>query len=215
LKGGNAVDFGLLTTPVLHFMVKHDNDANIISKDSSPYFEQISKSFKELTKGEVEKRNIDCAFGVGANVLSELQKYLPNHFELLNDDVSKTENLNKICGAEYVQKEKKKPLNFKNCVASFDGDGDRIVYSFEENDNFILIDGDKISSLIALFFSKYLPKDSTLLIGVVQTAYANGSSTKFLKSMIDLVPIGNSIPKLIPNISSNWSQAFASQIQRV
>eukprot|EP01080_Neovahlkampfia_damariscottae_P011298 gene11298-4109_t len=187
--GGKVFDFGLLTTPVLHFMVKHDNDQKSNSKDCSPYYELLSTSFKKLIGDKkTEKRNIDCAFGVGAVVLKELQKYLPNRFELLNDDISRTENLNKNCGAEHVQKEKKKPLNFKNCVASFDGDGDRIVYSYEK-DQFILIDGDKISSLITLFFSKYLPKDSGLSVGVVQTAYANGASTKFLKSYIDNCPI--------------------------
>lgn len=75
-----------------------------------------------------------------------------------------------------------------------DGDADRLVYFtvLSEGGNKIeLVDGDKISSLFAIFIKEQLSilkKGDTKLgndypcrIGVVQTAYANGASTDFLK----------------------------------
>ena len=84
--------------------------------------------------------------------------------------------------------------------ASLDGDADRIVFYFSEVSQNIpfhsesstslrLIDGDKIAALIALFIRNeidFLQKGFPVIMsgvrcGVVQTAYANGSSTRFLE----------------------------------
>ncbi|KAK6935029.1 Alpha-D-phosphohexomutase, C-terminal [Dillenia turbinata] len=81
--------------------------------------------------------------------------------------------------------------------ASFDGDADRIVYFsvIQETGNKInLVDGDKILSLFALFIKEQISilqqgKDGKggseyhARIGVVQTAYANGASTDYLKRL--------------------------------
>lgn len=80
------------------------------------------------------------------------------------------------------------------CV-SLDGDADRLVYFSvhpESNSNIDLVDGDKILSLFALFIKNQLSilvqgEDPTTKsnhhtrLGVVQTAYANGASTDYLK----------------------------------
>lgn len=68
--------------------------------------------------------------------------------------------------------------------ASFDGDADRIVYYFIDNENtFRLLDGDRIATLAALFIgdiAKNAGLGEKLKVGVVQTAYANGASTAYI-----------------------------------
>jgi len=94
--------------------------------------------------------------------------------------------------------------------ASFDGDADRIVYYFidEVDGRFHLLDGDAIAVLLAMFVDEQLKAltshmdvvsfillifsflfcifQQTMYIqnakrmGIVQTAYANGASTKFM-----------------------------------
>lgn len=100
----------------------------------------------------------------------------------------------------------KELISFYRC-ASLDGDADRLVYFSlqpETNTKIHLVDGDKILSLFALFIKNQL---STLIqgenlnttdnpharLGVVQTAYANGASTDYLKQFgleVVLTPTG-------------------------
>ena len=63
-----------------------------------------------------------------------------------------------------------------------DGDADRVVYFFKnESGVFQLMDGDKIATLIAGFIKELLTESGLdLSLGMVQTAYANGSSTKYI-----------------------------------
>ena len=87
-----------------------------------------------------------------------------------------------------VQGATKMDLPLRN--ASLDGDADRIVFHYhKENKKFRLLDGDKIASLVALFIQSQILvlKESVpellseIRCGVVQTAYANGASTRFLQ----------------------------------
>ena len=112
--------------------------------------------------------------------------------------------LNDQCGSEHVQKLLMPPIWYDDVetreeskgspyACSVDGDADRIVFwstspsttsSDTTTSSWTLLDGDKIAVLIAQFFQQLqvqgdLPKD--LSIGVVQTAYANGASTLYLK----------------------------------
>ena len=71
-------------------------------------------------------------------------------------------------------------------ACSFDGDADRVVYHFFHSDSgeWCLLDGDKIAALISAFIGRLLSavgSDCGLKFGVVQTAYANGASTKYLQ----------------------------------
>lgn len=73
--------------------------------------------------------------------------------------------------------------------ASFDGDADRVVFYYVNSTDkkFQLLDGDKISSLLARYFVSIVKKTGLKLsVGVVQTAYANGSSTNYLKQQLRL-----------------------------
>lgn len=82
------------------------------------------------------------------------------------------------------------PVNFSlkpnfRCV-SIDGDADRIVYFYMDEDNkFHLLDGDRIATLIAEYLKELL-KESHLSfqLGLVQTAYANGSSTDYILNVL-------------------------------
>lgn len=80
--------------------------------------------------------------------------------------------------------------------ASFDGDADRLVYfsvPSESSNKINLVDGDKILSLFAIFIKEQLTilaarSESSKIdfqphVGVVQTAYANGASTRYLKEL--------------------------------
>ncbi|KAH1267330.1 Phosphoacetylglucosamine mutase [Glycine max] len=90
------------------------------------------------------------------------------------------------------------------CV-SLDGDADRLVYFTvppESSGRIDLVDGDKILSLFALFIREQLSflneKEDMknchqVNLGVVQTAYANGASTNYLKLLrleVNFTPTG-------------------------
>ena len=74
-------------------------------------------------------------------------------------------------------------------VTSFDGDADRIVFHYKDsNGKLVLLDGDKIAVLVSSFLqeeilalSTAIPSAKEIRCGIVQTAYANGASTNFLK----------------------------------
>mmetsp|Transcript_30561 Transcript_30561/g.62445 ORF Transcript_30561/g.62445 Transcript_30561/m.62445 type:complete len:620 (+) Transcript_30561:57-1916(+) len=105
--------------------------------------------------------------------------------------------LNENCGAEFVQKQQLPPKVYsstatkvsKQYVTSFDGDADRVVFHYEDADGrFHLLDGDKIAVLVSSFIQEELrcidPEGQAVNCGVVQTAYANGSSTLYLKNVV-------------------------------
>jgi len=95
--------------------------------------------------------------------------------------------LNKDCGADFVKTGQKGPVGLTlkdgERYASLDGDADRLVYYFKNNGKFFLLDGDRIAALIATYLQKKLGPSSAVKLGVVQTAYANGASTNYLKTL--------------------------------
>lgn len=148
---------------------------------------------------------IDGACGIGALKIDTFRKIFDN----LNAEgcthglpVLRTVNfpgegpLNENCGAEYVQKQQLPPNLYspeskmlglsKSYMTSFDGDADRVVFHYEDTQGkFHLLDGDKIAVLVSSFIQEELrcidPNGQAVKCGVVQTAYANGSSTLYLK----------------------------------
>ncbi|VDM69609.1 unnamed protein product [Strongylus vulgaris] len=100
--------------------------------------------------------------------------------------------LNYKCGADFVKIEQILPINFDDVdvtakCASFDGDADRLIYfrAAGDKDKVTLMDGDKIAVLIARYIKEALDAAgiTDLTLGVVQTAYANGNSTKYLRDV--------------------------------
>ncbi|KAL7149956.1 hypothetical protein ABFS83_05G076900 [Erythranthe nasuta] len=213
ITGATATDMGILTTPQLHWMVRAKNKG--VEASEHHYYDQIVTSFSYLmdniprensSKDVNDKLIVDGADGVGGEKLEKLKsslKYLTIDVRNYGDGV-----LNEGVGADYVQKEKVVPRGFGPSdagirCASLDGDADRLVYfSVLSNSNKIdLVDGDKILSLFALFLKEQLrildDKANTssykASLGVVQTAYANGASTEYLKQLgleVVLTPTG-------------------------
>ncbi|CAH1453118.1 unnamed protein product [Lactuca virosa] len=173
--GAVAIDMGIVTTPELHWMVRARNKG--LKATELHYFDQLSTSFRCLIDLIPEKSGdnhhpigklvVDCSNGVGGEKLQVLKEKLNAflHLEIRNSDVG------------------------IRC-ASLDGDADRFVYftltSNGDNNKINLVDGDKILSLFALFIKQQLSilnQDVGVGVGVVQTAYANGASTKYLNDL--------------------------------
>jgi phosphoacetylglucosamine mutase len=70
-----------------------------------------------------------------------------------------------------------------------------MYYYLDEHGHFHMLDGDKIAALVAAFIVdlvKLANLDSEIKVGVVQTAYANGASTRYLEERLPVkcVPTG-------------------------
>ncbi|WVR08283.1 hypothetical protein IAU60_005330 [Kwoniella sp. DSM 27419] len=206
---------GVTTTPILHYVVKATNDktGEYGTPTKEGYNDKMAKAFKTLigNRGPLSPLYVDCANGVGANALADftatLGDLLPVH--PLNTATSMPGALNHNCGADFVKTRQMFPPSVQSSGVlskqgtrgcSFDGDADRIVfyYQHESKGTFRLLDGDKIAVMVAMFLGDLIVKaklaeDERLQVGVVQTAYANGSSTKYLTSRnipVACVPTG-------------------------
>lgn len=85
---------------------------------------------------------------------------------------------------------------YDRCV-SVDGDADRAVYFYlDQERNFHLLDGDRIAILVAGYLKELISNcnNADIQLGLIQTAYANGASTKYitndLKVPVAIVPTG-------------------------
>ncbi|MCJ1292614.1 Phosphoacetylglucosamine Mutase [Xylographa carneopallida] len=199
-------DYKLLTTPQLHYITRCLNtqgtpfDYGVPTEEG--YYEKTATAFKKAMQGRKPSGGltVDCANGVGGPKLRELVKFLPPISEggleirIVNDDVVSPERLNSQCGADFVKTGQRAPpssqaKSLARC-ASLDGDADRIVFYFMDADNnFRLLDGDRIATLAASFIgdlSRSAGLGEKLKVGVVQTAYANGASTDYITSHLKL-----------------------------
>jgi phosphoacetylglucosamine mutase len=127
-----------------------------------------------------------------------LAEYLGGTLPLVLENASITTPgaLNNACGADYVKTTQKLPPSLAGRLqpgqrgCSLDGDADRLMYFYlDERNQFHMLDGDKIAALVAAFIVELVKTsglDSQIKVGVVQTAYANGASTKYL-SEVDIL----------------------------
>lgn len=208
--GAQVENYHLLSTPVVHHIVRHANGFGhcITMASVEGYSRMLKEGLVEMlasnTRSSPVNRGrlvIDLAGGVGtsvmrtvlANKVKDTCRILLGIPEILfaNESTNSAVLLNEKCGAEYAQKKRLCPSlffsSFQNIgadrVASFDGDADRLVYSYTHPiRGWRLIDGDKIATLYAMFVNQELLKAgvNTLSVGLVQTAYANGASTHFV-----------------------------------
>ena len=148
--------------------------------------------------------HVDCANGIGGRKLCLLRDRLAHLLELrvFNDGLTsyRAGKLNERCGADFVKIMQTFPVLYGDTSelgaeaivagdrwASLDGDADRLVYFYRDAGGaFHLLDGDKIAILLtsvlcSLLERMKLPSDLKLRVGLVQTAYANGSSTRYLR----------------------------------
>ena len=210
--GSIVYDMGLVTTPQLHFIVQKANEASssfpILNLDRdvaiANYHHTLGSAYISLLESsplghcaQSESIVVDGSFGIGAvSVMRqslELNKIVPDILlvDLRNNAFDGP--VNDGCGAEYVQKGQLPPKGVDpvkdagKILCSFDGDADRIVFHcyLTEKLNWILLDGDKIAALFSIFISEEFKAsglDKEFKLGVVQTAYANGASTIYLKN---------------------------------
>ncbi|KAL4911573.1 hypothetical protein BDW74DRAFT_143205 [Aspergillus multicolor] len=200
------VDFKFMTTPQLHYVVRCKNTLGTQYEYGEPteqgYYEKLANSFKKVMRGVKVNGSltVDCANGVGGPKLRELIKYLHSpeqggvDIKIVNDDVINPDSLNFDCGADYVKTKQRAPPSSKASAldrcASLDGDADRLIYYFMDEGNvFRMLDGDRIATLAASFIGDLARSAgiaSKLKIGVIQTAYANGSSTDYIEKVLKL-----------------------------
>lgn len=224
--GGQVLNHGVATTPLLHHVVLHQNSHRVPSiiplrQDAVGYYHLLSWSYYNLLctasgqHAKSEKRLVvDCACGVGYPSLEMFQKTLQSlvpssswspktTFCTINGPTHGP--LNENCGSEYVQKSNASPRWYRSddpndnieesweYCAALDGDADRIVFFHSNGSDFFLLDGDKITVLICEFLQAEvaaLRKVTAsadldqLRLGAVQTAYANGASTEYLRKVL-------------------------------
>ncbi|CAK8682936.1 unnamed protein product [Clavelina lepadiformis] len=194
--GGTCRNYGLLTTPQLHYIVSCYNDG-VKDADEDTYYKWFSSAFKTLVNEPPVNSNVtvDCANGVGAPKLNKLYEHIgANVIDIIiHNDGEGCGKLNEKCGADYVKIQQRAPIGLNmepfHRYASFDGDADRIVYySLDCDCNFVLLDGDKIASLITLYIKELLDESKVdVKLGMVQTAYANGNSTRYVTDTLNVM----------------------------
>lgn len=104
--GAKFTDYGHLTTPQLHYMVRCINTQNTPyafgEATEEGYYKKMAQAFKTIMYGRTIKGpiTVDCANGVGGPKLQEFIKYLPTSkdggidIRVVNDDVLKPDILN-------------------------------------------------------------------------------------------------------------------------
>lgn len=202
-------DFGILTTPQLHYLVRSINtydkgpEKSFGEPTEAAYYIKMATAFRKIMKDRNPIKGavtVDCANGVGGPKLRELLKHLPTSSEggidikVANDDTLNHDILNKDCGADYVKTKQRLPPSIspqplERCC-SLDGDADRLVYYYADaSNNFTLLDGDRIATLSAFFLADMIRSaklESELKVGIVQTAYANGAATEMVEKVLKL-----------------------------
>lgn len=206
----SVVDAGLVTTPQLHYLVLSNNTANTADAYGEPtlrgYYQKLSRAYNTLVEGkaQIPSLTVDCANGVGAVSLQALTELIPSSnldVRILRTDIKSPGVLNNGSGADYVKTHQSLPVGFDDPtlgikpydrLAAYDGDADRIVYFYctgppQDKTSFRLLDGDKIASLAADYISDLAKKAGLAIeVGCVQTAYANGSSTRYLEQRVPI-----------------------------
>ncbi|CAG5013922.1 unnamed protein product [Parnassius apollo] len=191
---GTPKEFGIVTTPMLHFCVKCRNDNTYGTPTEEGYYEKIVGAFKNIRQklpvtGEYNTTlYVDGANGVGGKKLNIIKKTLDGELDLVLYNLGGNGGkLNLNCGADFVKVSQKPPVGVEHApfqrVASLDGDGDRIVYYYlDDKEKMHLLDGDRIATLLASYITELLKAcyAEELRLGLVQTAYANGASTKYI-----------------------------------
>ena len=139
---------------------------------------------------------IDGSNGIGAIAIQELTQIVnpirPGALQIDMRNDAYEGPVNDGCGAEHVQKGQippcgVSPVDVGQIMCSYDGDADRIVFHAylkmpDTAVKWVLLDGDKIAAILSVLLANELKEAglaNTFKMGVVQTAYANGASTKF------------------------------------
>ncbi|KAJ2599043.1 hypothetical protein H4R99_003859 [Coemansia sp. RSA 1722] len=200
--GVDASNYGIVTTPQLHYFVRCLNTQGTAAAYGEPteagYYAKYGQAFLRLVAGRdaPSTLHIDAANGVGAPQVQKLAQAIASPYfsiDVRNGDTQTLGKLNIGCGADHVKSNQRPPAGVSlapgSRYCSFDGDADRLVYYYaDEHGAFHLLDGDKISTLVATYLRDLVATAGIddLHVGVVQTAYANGNSTSYIKDTLKL-----------------------------
>nr|KAF6363407.1 phosphoglucomutase 3 [Pipistrellus kuhlii] len=120
VSGGQFHDYGLLTTPQLHYMVYCRNTQGQYGQATTEgYYQKLSKAFVELTKqafcsgDKCLSLKVDCANGIGALKLREMKNYFSEGLSIQLFNVGTTGKLNHLCGADFVKSHQKPPQDWR------------------------------------------------------------------------------------------------------
>lgn len=99
--GASGTDYGEVTTPQLHYIVRCLNTEGTEQAYGDPtldgYYKKLSAAFNQLMAGRSSGTvTVDCANGVGGPSLQELVRYLGPSVEIIitNDDTKTFSKLN-------------------------------------------------------------------------------------------------------------------------
>ncbi|KZS95994.1 phosphoacetylglucosamine mutase [Sistotremastrum niveocremeum HHB9708] len=206
--GAQRRNEGVTTTPILHYLVRCVNTKGTRDEygddNEEGYYDKLSNAFKKLMAKPPPPLIMDCANGVGAIAAQKLNEHIGSILQLKLYNIATTTSgvLNNGCGADYVKTTQRLPPSLHGVLkpgergCSLDGDADRLMYFYlDEENNFGMLDGDKIAALVSSFIVDLVKNaglDKQIEVGVVQTAYANGSSTRYLEKRVPVrcVPTG-------------------------
>ena len=134
---------------------------------------------------------VDCANGIGAIRVEEMQKRLRDHMDIvvINRRHAVPSKLNHECGAEFVQRNRLEPMELVQSmpgkVACLDGDGSRLLYLKRNNSRTpVIIEGDKQVALIMQYIKGLVERldiEESISLFVAVTEYANPSALRFFK----------------------------------
>lgn len=203
---GSVRDFGIVTTPMLHYFVTCSNTGMAYGLPTEEgYMTKLINAFKTIRGSTYEKGNyVNKVYYDGANGVGSLKMlgFIKKFGGCLDVKVCNSNGkINFNCGADFVKTNQRAPEGLPEiepnarCV-SVDGDADRVVYYFTDEDGvFHLLDGDRIATLIAGYLKDLVEICGVdIEMGLVQTAYANGASTDYiinqLKVPVACVPTG-------------------------
>lgn len=117
---GNVTDYGVLSTPQLHYITRCLNTADTPDSYGVPteegYYQKLSTAFNQIVSGKTPLSTIyiDAANGVGALKMKDIGNYLADSvkFDLVNGDTESRGKLNfkvgplitsfSLCGGEGV-----------------------------------------------------------------------------------------------------------------
>ncbi|QRV76511.1 phosphoglucomutase/phosphomannomutase, alpha/beta/alpha domain protein [Ceratobasidium sp. AG-Ba] len=193
---------GIQTTPVVHYLVRCINTKGTpeeYGEDTEEgYYKKLADAFRKLmtNKQSPSPLVVDCANGVGFLSLQKFAPYVEDILKFIpvNTAIDTEGALNNQAGADFVKTQQRLPpsmaenMKILQRACSFDGDADRLIYYYvDDRRQFRLLDGDKIAALVAGYFVdvvKGAGLAGKIEVGIVQTAYANGNSTKYLSSRL-------------------------------
>ncbi|GAB0092189.1 Phosphoacetylglucosamine mutase [Sergentomyia squamirostris] len=194
---GCVKEFGILTTPMLHYLVVAANTRCTYGFPTEEgYYKKLITAFQNIrgttyTRGNYTNRlYFDGANGVGARKMIQFLKRMDKGLDVVVFNKGEGK-INHECGADYVKVQQRAPAGMPEIEAnarcvSVDGDADRVVYFFtDENNCFHLLDGDRIGTLVAGYLMELVRAcNINLRMGLVQTAYANGASTDYIEQQL-------------------------------